>query len=367
MSRVVIERTRRGLPVRFLAVLLVLVFGVGRFVAHAEDRASQIDDWCREALALLEQGQGDAALPLAERAVTQSEKQYGRDDPRLADALNTLAAVYSKLRRYADEQSVRREVERIRLAALPTEQRALIEAVENKEVSADDPRVLAVARGVWPEWRVNAMLANGAHDRPSEMEKFLSRALQLQPPTMPDSDPDRVFLLEQLGYLYQEMGRFSEAEALIKRGLEAHVQAAVTPGDKNAFAGPSGRTPIEERLEALANLYRAMGRPEEAEPLQLQVLRSLEKRYSTDHFTLQNARLNLTIINRELGRVEAPASLSSCDRTLWPGPSQFAQTLQSNGTPLSGYPARIPCARSRAWIEGFSSTHRTTALAGGST
>jgi hypothetical protein len=28
------------------------------------------------------------------------------------------------------------------------------------------------------------------------------------------------------------------------------------------------------------DIYRAMGRPEEAEPLQLQVLRNLEKRYS---------------------------------------------------------------------------------------
>src|SRR5436190_23452139 len=102
-------RARRRTLLSLLAALMALgLVGAGL----AEDVASRISDLRQEALALLEQGRAEAALPVAERAADLSEKEYGADDERHAQALNTLAAVYLKLRRYSDEHSTRREVER---------------------------------------------------------------------------------------------------------------------------------------------------------------------------------------------------------------------------------------------------------------
>jgi tetratricopeptide (TPR) repeat protein len=102
-------------------------------------------------------------------------------------------------------------------------------------------------------------------DLTSRFEGFFSRLQALDSPDLAKS-------LDRLGCLYQEQGRYGEAEPLLKKALKLHRQLA---GDDHPDVATS--------LNNLAGLYKSQGRYNEAEPLYEQSLEIREQQLGADH------------------------------------------------------------------------------------
>jgi tetratricopeptide (TPR) repeat protein len=82
------------------------------------------------------------------------------------------------------------------------------------------------------------------------------RSLAIDEQALPHDHPNTAATLDNLGQLYQDQGRYEEAEPLYRRSLAIKEKAL-----------PPDHPDTATTLNNLAGLYRAQGRYEEAEPL----------------------------------------------------------------------------------------------------
>ena len=101
--------------------------------------------------------------------------------------------------------------------------------------------------------------------------------------------PDVAQSLNSLAFLYNNQGRYSEAEPLY---IEALAMI------KRLFVGDHPN--VVTSLNNLAGLYDSLGRYSEAEPLLIEAFAICDRVLGVNHPTTATIRENLTILQRQL-------------------------------------------------------------------
>jgi tetratricopeptide (TPR) repeat protein len=151
----------------------------------------------------------------------------------------------------------------------------------------------------------------------------LTEALSIQERMLGPEDPEVAADLNNLASLYQDEGRYSEAEPLFKR--------AVAIGDK--VLGPE-HPDVAVRLSNLAMLYKDQQRYAEAEPLAKRALAISEKALGPEDPEVATRANNLAVVYRYQGRiVEAEPLLKRAlaigDKALGPEHPDVAVSLSN--------------------------------------
>ena len=127
--------------------------------------------------------------------------------------------------------------------------------------------------------------------RYAQAEPLYQRALTIREKALGSEHPDVAQSLNNLAGLYQDTGRYAQAEPLLKRTL-AIAEKALDPEHPDLAIG----------LNNLALLYRATGRYAQAEPLYQRALAIGEKTLGPEHPTLANPLDNLAGLYQNTGR-----------------------------------------------------------------
>jgi tetratricopeptide (TPR) repeat protein/CHAT domain-containing protein len=117
------------------------------------------------------------------------------------------------------------------------------------------------------------------------------QALDLARQHLGPEDITTAAVMNTLAELYYAMGRYGEAEPLFRRSLEIREKKL---GRDHLL--------VAQSLNNLANLYRDMGRYGEAEPLHRRSLGILEKHLGRDHTDVATSLNNLATLYHAMGR-----------------------------------------------------------------
>ena len=123
------------------------------------------------------------------------------------------------------------------------------------------------------------------------MEPLYKRSLAIQEKALGPDHPDVGALLNNLSDLYQDQGRYADAEPLLKRSLAIKEKAL----------GPE-HPKVATSLNNLAELYLAQGRYADAEPLYKRSLAIDEKALGPDHPGVATNLNNLAGLYQAQGR-----------------------------------------------------------------
>ncbi|BAC09904.1 CHAT domain-containing tetratricopeptide repeat protein [Thermosynechococcus vestitus] len=216
--------------------------------------ANQIDQ-------LREQGNIQAAIPLAERFVTLVEKILGPNHPLLAATLNELAQLHVEQGNYA--------------AALPLYQRAL--AIYERAGGSDQPSVAAILNNL-----ANLYRAQGNYDAALPV---LQRSLAIAEKTRGLNHPEVAITLNNMALLYTEQKKTAAALPLYQRALRIFEQ---TLGEKSPY--------VATTLNNLANLYRRQKNATAALPLYQRALQIREQTLPAGHPDIANSLNNLATL-----------------------------------------------------------------------
>lgn len=132
-------------------------------------------------------------------------------------------------------------------------ERALVQALDACEFSR---RTLGEEHPEYAASLDNLAAIYKALGRFEEAEPLLKQALEIRKKTLGENDPDYVISLNNLAGLYKATGRYADAEPLYLRSLEIIRTGA---GEENAFFATG--------LNNLASVYKAMGDYVAVEPL----------------------------------------------------------------------------------------------------
>src|SRR5215475_527574 len=116
----------------FLALLSVAAAGG----TWAQDKNAA--DLKHEIEQLVAKGSVTEAIPLAEEAAELSKKEHGSEDLNYAAALDQLADLYQKARRYDDERSITLEATQIRRSKLSEADTESMKVLSSKLEHHDD-------------------------------------------------------------------------------------------------------------------------------------------------------------------------------------------------------------------------------------
>ena len=202
----------------------------------------------KRAVDLWRQGQYDAAMPFAERALRINGKALGPDHPLVAASLNNLAKVYEAKGYYARAEPLFERALRIKEKALGTEHPDVANSLGN--------------------------LA-GLHEATGDYTRakpLYERALRIREKALGPENPDVATSLNNLAGLYEATGDYALAAPLYVRALSIFEK---TLG--------SAHHDVAVCLNNLAGLYYRKGDYTRAEPLLERALRILEKVLGPDH------------------------------------------------------------------------------------
>ncbi|MDR7992905.1 CHAT domain-containing protein [Thermosynechococcus sp. TG252] len=219
-----------------------------------QELANQIDQ-------LREQGNMQAAIPLAERFVTLVENTLGSNHPLLAASLNELAKLHVEQGNYA--------------AALPLYQRAL--TIYERAGGSDQPEVSATLNNL-----ANLYRAQGNYD--AALPVF-QRALAIAEKTLGFNHPEVAVILNNIGLLYTEQKKRAAALPLYQRALRIFEQ---TLGEKSPY--------VATTLNNLAALYREQKNYADALPLYQRALQIREQTLPAGHPDIAASLNNLATL-----------------------------------------------------------------------
>ena len=159
--------------------------------------------------------------------------------------------------------------------------------------------------------------------RYAEAESLLKRSLEIDAKLLGSNDEEFAITLINLGYLYDSQGRYDEAEPLYKRVLEIFEKALGLDHPDVATA-----------LNNLAGLYFNQGRYAEVEPLYKRSLEIREKALGHDHPVVATGLNNLALLYSDQGRyAEAEPllkrSLEIREKAFGPGRPKVATGLNN--------------------------------------
>jgi tetratricopeptide (TPR) repeat protein len=207
------------------------------------------------------------AEPLMQRALKIDEKSFGKDHPRVAIDLNNLASLLKATNRLKEAE--------------PLMQRAL--KIDEKSFGEDHPTVARDLNNL-------AQLLKGTN-RLKEAEPLMQRALQIDEKSFGKDHPRVAIRLNNLAALLKATNRLKEAEPLMQRALKI---------DEKSFGKDHPKVAI--RLNNLASLLKDTNRLKEAEPLMQRALQIFEKSLGAEHPNTITVRMNLVILEQELGK-----------------------------------------------------------------
>jgi tetratricopeptide (TPR) repeat protein len=125
----------------------------------------------------------------------------------------------------------------------------------------------------------------------SEAEPLYLDALEMRKRLFTGDHPDVATSLNNLAVLYDNQGRYSEAEPLYLDALEM---------TKRLFTGD--HPDVANSLNNLASLYKSQGKYSEAEPLYLDALEMTKRLFTGDHPDVANSLNNLASLYKSQGR-----------------------------------------------------------------
>lgn len=219
-----------------------------------QELANQIDQ-------LRQEGNVQAAIPLAERFVTLVENTLGNDHPLVASSLNELAKLYVEQGNYA--------------AALPLYQRAL--AIYERTGGSDQLVVSATLNNL-----ANLYRAQGNYD--AALPVF-QQALAIAEKTLGLNHPEVAVILNNIGLLYTEQKNDSLALPLYQRALRIFEQSL---GEKSPY--------VATTLNNLAALYREQKNYAAALPLYQRALQIREQTLPAGHPDIAASLNNLATL-----------------------------------------------------------------------
>ncbi|QSF48816.1 CHAT domain-containing protein [Thermosynechococcus sp. GLH187] len=219
-----------------------------------QELANQIDQ-------LREQGNMQAAIPLAERFVTLVENTLDSNHPLLAASLNELAKLHVEQGNYA--------------AALPLYQRAL--TIYERAGGSDQPEVSATLNNL-----ANLYRAQGNYD--TALPVF-QRALAIATKNLGSNHPEVAVILNNIGLLYTEQKKRAAALPLYQRALRIFEQ---TLGEKSPY--------VATTLNNLAALYREQKNYADALPLYQRALQIREQTLPAGHPDIAASLNNLATL-----------------------------------------------------------------------
>lgn len=227
----------------------------------------------------------DALMPLERRSEARAVAQqalaigttaFGPDDPRLVDAISAMGLIAREDGNYKEAEDDFRRALAIR-----------------QKTPGEDPFVIALAMDYLGD-------LHGREGRFDDGEKMLQQALALLDRSygaVAPQAPNYSKTLADLGYLYRDAGRLTEAEAILRKALTIE-RARSADNNPNLAAALGDLGLVESSLSRFA----------EAEDLFNQSLAVLEKAYGPNHPALVSALTNLAgIYNAENRTAEAAA------------------------------------------------------------
>ena len=250
--------------VRLLLVLSLMVSGgLGEVVAQSADPSALN----RQMEQLYQAGRYAEAISVAERALAQTESQFGPSHLDVGNALNRLAVLFIHQGRYAEAEPLYKRVLAIKQQALGAEHTEFGTALYGLAV-------LYVQQG-----------------RYAEAEPLYKRALAIKEKVLGLEHTEVGTTLYALAALYVYLGGNEDAELLYRRALAIKEKAL-----------GSDHTEVGSTLHNLAVLLAVQGRNHEAEPLYNRVLTIKEKALGPDHTEVGSALYGLAELYTAQGR-----------------------------------------------------------------
>ncbi len=220
----------------------------------------------RAVVALEKQGRYAEAIPLAERALTLTERILGSEHPQTATSLNNLAGLLCATGDYA--------------AARSLYQRAL--AIRQKRLGSDDPQTAASLNNL-------AGLLESTGDYAGARPLY-ERALTIREAQLGATHPDTAMSLDGLASLLESTGDYAGARPLYERALAI----------RETRLGPD-HPDTAQSLNNVAGLLCAIGDYAGARPLYERALAICEKALGVAHPTTQILAKNLAIARAQAG------------------------------------------------------------------
>jgi tetratricopeptide (TPR) repeat protein len=252
---------------------------------------------------LLGAGKYEEALPLVERAREIRERVLGPEHRDVADALNTLALLYSRKGEYTKAE--------------PLYQRAL--AIRERALGPEDLLVGDSLNSLAVLYRLK-----GDYEK---AEQIHQRALNIREKALGPEHPDVAQSLNSLANIYAEKGDYAKAEQNYKRALNIGEKAL----------GPE-HLDVAQSLNNLAILCRHKGDYAKAEQLYQRALNIKEKALGLEHPSIALSLHGLAIIYSDKGDYAKAEkiyqrALNISEKALGPEHPGVAQSL--NGLALS--------------------------------
>jgi len=237
-------------------------------------------------------GRIEEANAYAKSALDMALSSLGADHVETAHALATLGKLAKNQEHYALSIGYyERALETLkRINVVATNPMEMVQAYENLgDVYGLAGRFNDGEKQLQAALALIAAMPNGAHStmyaqllndlgnlysdaaRYSEAEATFKQGIKIYAETYGENHPNIAALKGNLATVYEAQSRFSEAEQLILQGL---------PITEKAYGSESINTIIA--LNGLANIYGAEGRYEEALAIQKRVLDTQEKKFGTD-------------------------------------------------------------------------------------
>ncbi len=281
-----------------VAVVGVTGFWVGMPVPIVEQALSQVSEEDEYKLAeaerlnqqvaeLYQQGKYAEAIPLAEKALDIRRKVFdGRFHHLLvpvAESYNNLALLYKSQGRYIEAEVLyQKSLNYLRLFRYGT-----AASVSGIISSREEYRIyynyvatsLNNLAGLYEE-----------QGRFNEAEPLYERSLSFFKQELGDNHPDVATSLDNLASIYQSQGRYAKAEPLYQQSLEIRKQQL---GDNHPDVATS--------LNNLASIYQSQGRYAEATPLYQKSLDIQNQQLGGDHPDVASSLNNLASLYQAQG------------------------------------------------------------------
>jgi tetratricopeptide (TPR) repeat protein len=224
-------------------------------------------------------GRAEEAEELFRRALSLLEESEGEDSPDVANVLSSLGAVGEQRCDYSGAESCF----------------ARAAAIMDAHEDSDDEDVRRLRLQTLSDLgRIRRILG-----RYEEAEPLIKRSIALAEETFGTDSVETAGALNDLGMLYKFNGRFEEAEPLYRRALEIFERAY----------GPD-HYEVAVNLNNLAMVLDARGEAEEAEALLKRALRIKERLFGAENVAWAMTANNLGVLYREQSPATKPNDFS---------------------------------------------------------
>jgi tetratricopeptide (TPR) repeat protein len=211
------------------------------------------------------QGRYEEAETLYKRSLKISEKALGEGHVEVATILNNLSALYQIQNRYEEAELLhKRSLE-----------------IKEKILGKEHPDVASSLNNLAELYRIQR--------RYEEAELLHTRSLKIRQEKLGEDHPDVAITLNNLAVLYESQHRYKEAALLYKQSL-AIVKKVL--GNEHPY--------IASSLNNLAKLYYLQGRYAEAEPLYQRALAILNAKFPDGHPNIDTFQANYNTLKEEM-------------------------------------------------------------------